>query len=106
MEIYAAETLLDLVVATPLSAGILCGAGRAVTDAQHHAIAWGRLIGSASGITARFSRRRPGGDDHTTGVMQVNDWFWVATAEGRFATVTVTYLGASQRRRIAAAPSS
>lgn len=105
IEIYAADTLLDVVVATPLSASILCGAGRTVAGGQHHAIAWGRFIGSASGITARFSRRRPGGG-HTTGVTAVNDWFWVATAEGRFATVTVTYLGASQRRRIAAVPSS
>jgi hypothetical protein len=40
------------------------------------------------------------------GVIPVNDGFWVATAEGRFASVTVTRLGASQRRQIAAAPSS
>jgi hypothetical protein len=50
----------------------------------------------------RFSRRRPGGGGHAAEVMPVNDWFWVATAEGRFATVT--YLGASQRRRISAVP--
>jgi hypothetical protein len=106
MEIYAAGTLLDVVVATPLSAGILCGASRMVASGQHHAIAWGRLIGSASGITVRFSRRRLGGGGHTADVMPVNDWFWVATAEGRFASVTVTRLGASQRRRIAAVPSS
>jgi hypothetical protein len=106
MEIYAAGTLLDVVVATPLSAGTLCGASRMVVNGQHHAIAWGRLIGSAAGIAVRFSRRRLGGGGHTADVMPVNEWFWVATAEGRFASVTVTYLGASQRRRIAAAPSS
>jgi hypothetical protein len=106
MEIYAADTLLDVVVATPLSAGTLSGASRMVAGGQHHAIAWGRLIGSASGITVRFSRRRLVGGGHTADVMPVNDWFWVATAEGRFASVTVTYLGASQRRRIAAVPSS
>jgi hypothetical protein len=106
MEIYAAGALLDVVVATPLSAGTLSGASRMVAGGQHHAIAWGRLIGSASGITVRFSRRRLGGGGHTADVMPVNDWFWVATAEGRFASVTVTYLGVSQRRRIAAVPSS
>ena len=104
MEIYAADTLLDVVVATPLSAGILCGASRMVAGGQHQAIAWGRLIGSASGITVRFARRRLGGAGRTADVMAVNDWFWVATAEGRFASVIVTYLGASQRRRITAAP--
>src|ERR1700728_1663147 len=104
MEIYAAGPLLDVVVAPPLSAGTLSGASRMVAGGQHHAIAWGRLIGSASGITVRFSRRRLGGGDHTADVTPVNDWFWVATAEGRFASVIVTYLGASQRRRITAAP--
>jgi hypothetical protein len=104
VEIYAADTLLDVVVATPLSAGVLCGAGRAVAAGQHHAIAWGRLIGSAAGITVRFSRRGPGGGGHAAEVMPVSDWFWVATTEGRFAAVTVTYLGISQRRRIAPVP--
>ncbi len=104
MEIYAADTLLDVVVATPLSAGVLCGAARTVTGGQPHAVAWGRLIGSAAGITTRFSRRSLGGGGHAADVMPVNDWFWVATAEGRFATVTVTYLGISTRRRIAGVP--
>jgi hypothetical protein len=103
MEIYAAGTLLDVVVATPLSARTLSGASRMAAGGQHHAIAWGRLIGSASGITVRFCRRL-GGGGHTADVLPVNDWFWVATAEGRFASVTVTCLGVSQRRRIAAVP--
>jgi hypothetical protein len=105
VEIYAAETLLDVVVATPLSAGVLRGAARTVAGGQHHAIAWGRLIGSAAGITVRFSRRGLGEGGHAE-VMPVNDWFWVATAEGRFAAVTVTYLGVTKRRRIAAVPPS
>jgi len=101
MEIYAAGTLLDVVVATPLSAGVLCGATRTVTGGQPHALAWGRLIGSAAGITISFSRRSLGGGGHAAQVMPINDWFWVATAEGRFAAVTVTYLGISTRRRVA-----
>jgi hypothetical protein len=92
-----------VLVATPLSARTLSGASRMVAGGQHHAIAWGRLIGSASGITVRFCRRL-GGKGRTADVMPVNDWFWVAAAEGRFASVTVTYLGVSQRRRIAAVP--
>ena len=104
MEIYAADTLLDVVVATPLSAGVLCGASRTVAGGQHRAIAWGRLVGSSSGITVRFSRRRLGGAGQAAEVMPVNDWFWVAMADGHFATVTATYQGLSQRRRIAAVP--
>jgi hypothetical protein len=104
MEIYAADALLDVVVATPLSAGVLCGASRTVAGGQHRAIAWGRLVDSSSGITVRFSRRRLGAAGQAAEVMAVNDWFWVAMADGHFATVTVTYLGHSQRRRIAAVP--
>jgi hypothetical protein len=104
MEIYAADTLLDVVVATPLSSGFLCVSARTVTGGRHHAIAWGRLIGSAAGISVRFSRRSFGGGGHAAEVMPVNDWFWVATTERRFAAVTVTYLGISKRRRIAAVP--
>ena len=106
MEIYAGDTLLDVVVATPLSAGVLCGASRTVAGGQHRAIAWGRLVGSASGITVRFSRRLLGGGGQAAEVMPVNDWFWVAMANGRFAAVTAAYLGISQRRRIAAVPPS
>jgi hypothetical protein len=106
MEVYAADTLLDVVVATPLAAGVLCGASRAVADGQRRAIAWGRLVGSSSGITVRFARRGPRGGGRTAEVMPVNDWFWVAMADGRFATVTATYQGTSERRRIVAAPPS
>jgi hypothetical protein len=106
MEIYAADTLLDVVVATPLSAGVLCGAARTVTGGQPHAVAWGRLIGSAAGIDVRFSRRGLRGGGHAAKVVPVNDWFWVATGEGRFAAVIVTYLGISTRRRIAGVPPS
>lgn len=106
MEVYAADTLLDVVVATPLAAGILCGASRTVVGGQHRAIAWGRLVGSSSGITVRFSRRGLRGGGHTAEVMQVNDWFWVAMAEGRFGTVSASYRGITERRRIAAVPAS
>jgi hypothetical protein len=102
IEIYAGDTLLDVVVATPLSAGVLCGAARTVANGQRHVIAWGRLVGSAAGIGVRFSRRSLGEGGHAAEVMPVSDWFWVATAEGRFAAVTATYLGTSQRRRIPA----
>jgi hypothetical protein len=104
MEIYAADTLLDVVVATPLSGGVFRGAARTVTGGRPHAVAWGRLIGSAAGIAVRFSRRGLGAGGHAAGVMPINDWFWVATAEGRFAAVTVTYRGISTRRRIGGVP--
>jgi hypothetical protein len=104
MEVYAAETLLDVVVATPLAAGVLCGASRTVAGGQHRAIAWGRLVGSSSGITVRFSRRWPGGSAQAAEVTPVNDFFWVALADGRFARVTTTYRGVGERRRIGAVP--
>jgi hypothetical protein len=100
MEVYAAGTLLGVVVATPLSPGLLFGARRTVWGGQHRAIAWGRLIGSRSGIAVRFSRDRlsPGG--HGAEVIGVTEWFWVALTDGRFAAVTATYQGISEKRRI------
>jgi hypothetical protein len=102
MEIYAAETLLDVVVATPLSSGILCGARRTVWGGQHHAIAWGRLVGSRSGIAVRFYRGMLGRGGHAAVITPVNEWFWVAVADGRFAVVTATYQAITERCRIVA----
>ncbi len=100
MEVYAGEILLDVVVATPLSPGLLCGARRTVWGGRAQAIAWGRLIGSWSGITVRFSRGWLGRGGHAAEVIPVSEWFWLAVADGRFGAVTVSYLGNTERRRV------
>jgi hypothetical protein len=112
LEIYADQTLLGVLVATPLGGGILRGARRTVWDGRPQVIAWGRRPESGGPIGVRFSPNRwPGGlrglgregrGGQVAQAIPVAGWFWVATADGRFGTVTVTHQGLSERRRIAA----
>jgi hypothetical protein len=107
MEIYAGQTLVDVVVATPLAAGILRGARRAFWEGRPQAIAWGRRPESSSQISVRFSRGRgrlgQGGlGGQAAQAIPVAGWFWVAMADGRFGAVTITHQGLSEQRRIAA----
>jgi hypothetical protein len=117
MEIYAADSLLDVVVATRLVAGILRGARRAAWDGLPGAIAWGRTPADGTSIAVHFAQRRlrrwPGSRAQRTErerypggicparVSVVGEWFWVATADGRFDSVTVAHRGTHERRRIA-----
>ncbi|HUA31483.1 MAG TPA: hypothetical protein VMC03_21560 [Streptosporangiaceae bacterium] len=114
MELYAAGTLLDVVVATGLADEVLCGARRAVWDGRPQAIAWGRFpVPRAGGpgrrdVAVLFARgRRPGRDRrrnrdvHVADVIGLAGWFWVAVAEDRFDTVTVVRRGRQATRRLA-----
>jgi hypothetical protein len=71
MEIYVADNLLDVVVATRLGAGILRGARRASWDGLPGAIAWGRLPADGTSIAVHFAQRRlrrwPGSRAQRTG---------------------------------------
>jgi hypothetical protein len=117
MEIYVADNLLDVVVATKLRAGILRGARRAAWDGLPGAIAWGRLPADGTNIAVHFAQRRlgrwPGSRAQRTDrercpggicpaqVSVVGERFWVATADGRFDFVAVAHHGTHDRRRIA-----
>jgi hypothetical protein len=118
MELYAAGTLLDVVVATELADEVLCGARRAVWDRRHLAIAWGRrpvpdanapgrhdvaVSFARGGHRMRWARRRNRDfrqDARVADIVGVTGWFWVAVADGRFDTVTVTRHGKQARRRL------
>jgi hypothetical protein len=109
MEVYAGQTLLDVVVATPLTAEILRGARRTYWNDQSHAVAWGRLPADGSPIEVRFSlgraarRETPGAQrGQVADVTVIEEWFWLAMAQGRFDTVTVTRDELRRQRRIAA----
>jgi hypothetical protein len=119
MELYAAGTLLDVVVATELADEVLCGSRRAVWDGRPQANAWGRHCvpdaeGSGHrGVAVLFARGRPGrrfgprpnrafpGDAGEAEVIGLAGQFWVALADGRFDTVTVVRRGNQARRRLA-----
>ena len=119
MEVYAGQTLLDVVVATDLADEVLCGSRRAVWDGRPLAIAWGRLSVPCAddpghrGVAAFFARGRrwrPAGprrnrafpeDVAVADVIGLAGQFWVALADGRFDTVTVVRRGSQARRRLA-----
>jgi hypothetical protein len=118
MELYAAGTLLDVVVATDLADEVLCGARRAIWDGRPQAIAWGRLTVPAAGgpghrdVAVLFARGRLGrrrdrrrnrgfpGAVPVADVVGLAGWFWVAIADGRFDTVTVMRRGQQATRRL------
>jgi hypothetical protein len=108
MEVYADQTLLDVVVATSLAAEILRGARRMFFRDEPFALAWGRLPAGDPPIEVRFSlgraarREVPGAPrGYLAEVTPVEEWFWVAVARGRFDTVTVTHDELRQQRRLA-----
>lgn len=105
LEIYAAGSLIDVVVASSLASRLLRGACKAVIGRQARAIAWGCLPttrGKAPSVEFMSGIRRRG---HVQQAETVADWFWFADAGGRFSKVMVTSqaVRASCRTRWAAA---
>ena len=102
LEVYAAGVLLDVVVATPLSAGILRGACVAEAGGRPCSLAWGRLPERGQRLAVEFSRLALRPRPQPAQVIEVDWWFWVAMAGGRFATVTAAHPGGQERRRLRA----
>ena len=98
LEVYVAGTLADVLVATPLARAVL-GGGRAVPGRADRAVAWGRQTGD--GLPDVEFRFRPGrGRPRPAVVTAVGRRFWVAMADGRFASVTATYRDGAERLRL------
>jgi hypothetical protein len=100
LEVYAGGTLLDVMVATPLSAAVLRGARRAAVAGRLPALAWGLLPADGPPVTVEFRQpglRRPARRGEVT---EVGWWFWVALAEGRFSAVSVAHRGGRERQRL------
>lgn len=100
LEVYAGGVLVDVVVATPLTAGVLRGACRAGRGSRQQAIAWGRIPADGTPVRVEFTaggRRQPPTDAAVTGLGR---WFWVALADGEITAVTVTHRGGRERRRV------
>ncbi|MEV5750901.1 hypothetical protein AB0L00_24015 [Actinoallomurus sp. NPDC052308] len=92
LEVYDAETLVDVVVETPVAPETLRGARRGVSPGGPCAIAWGRLPGGTAlpeVLFAGWTRRYP------ADVFMVGGFCWLAVAHGRFTTVRVSHRGDS-----------
>lgn len=98
LEMYVAGTLVDVLVATPLSRAVL-GGGRALRGRGELAVAWGRQTAEGTpGV--EFCPLPFGGRPRPAPVTPVGRWFWVAEADGRFASVTVSHRGGRERLRL------
>ncbi|GAB2867477.1 hypothetical protein GCM10027176_81470 [Actinoallomurus bryophytorum] len=94
LEVYDAESLIDVVVATRVAPEILRGARRG----HRSAFAWGRLPLEAGALTVLFGRGRRHRDVHAAGVIAVGGFCWLAVAHGTFNNVTVSHRGARRGR--------
>jgi len=100
LEVYAAGVLLDVIVATPLSVAVLCGGCSAGTGAGTCSLAWGRLPADGAAVTVEFARPGLPRRRRAAAVAEVDRSFWVATASGRFTTVTAAHRDGRERRRM------
>ena len=96
LEVYAAGSLLDVVVASSRAGRLLRGACAVVVAGQARTIAWGCLPTACAELpSVEFLRgriRRRAQPEETEGVAS---WFWFADTDRRYSRVQVT----SQRGR-------
>ncbi|GAA4637753.1 hypothetical protein GCM10023196_092830 [Actinoallomurus vinaceus] len=93
LEVYDAETLVDVVVRTSVAPEILRGARRGVSRGRPCAVAWGRLPADATLPVVVFTGGRWAGRTHRAEVIAVGGFCWLAVAYGRFTTVAVEHRG-------------
>lgn len=99
LEMYAAGILMDVMVAQSLAPQILRGARSAVWAGQPCAVAWGCLPADETSLAVTFGRGRVRPRLSAAEVMTIADWFWMALADRRADSVTVTSHGRAERCR-------
>ena len=101
VEIYAAGSMLDVMVAPALAARVLRGACSLAWAGQPCAVAWG-FLPARPGFSVWFTRGPARSLRSAAPVRVIAGSFWVAPAEGRFRAVTVEHGGGRDRRRVRA----
>jgi hypothetical protein len=110
LEIYHAGSLLDVMVAPSLAPAILrgarcavwAGARCAVWTGEPCAVAWGCLPADGRDLSVTFSAGRVRPRPRAAEVISIAGWFWIALADGRLRSVTVTHGGTRERCRMRA----
>jgi hypothetical protein len=100
LEMYAAGTLMDVMVARSLAPRILRGARCAAGAGPPCAVAWGSLPAGGARPSVVFSRGRARPRLIAAEVTAIAGWFWIALADGRSDRVTVTSPGIRERCRV------
>ena len=101
LEVYAGESVVDVMVACSRGCQLLRGACWAVVAGEPHTLAWGCLpvLGGPAPCVALsygrlFPRSQPAQAD------SVASWFWLAAAHGRFSRVTAASPAANESCRV------
>jgi hypothetical protein len=90
LEVYAAGSLVDVMVTSSPASQLLRGACTVVVAGQARAIAWGCLPGACGELPwAEFLRGRIRRRAQPEETECVAGWFWFADADGRFSHVAV-----------------
>jgi len=91
LEVHAAGSLIDVMVASSRASQLLRGACRAVVTRQARTIAWGCLpTARGERPSVEFIRGRIRHRAQPVEAESVAGWFWFAQADGRFSQVVVT----------------
>jgi hypothetical protein len=107
VEIYAAGSMLDVMVAPALAPRVLAspvlrGACALPWAGQPCAVAWG-FMPARPGFSVWFTRGPARSRSYAVPVSVIAGWFWVAPAEGRFRVATAEHGGGRDRCRVRAA---
>ncbi len=112
VEVYEADSLLDVVASTRIAAQLLRGARMARSADGGRAFAWGRLPLSGDVMSVEFSRGRVRTSRHSAPVVRATvvrptvveaaSWCWLAVADGPYDAVTVRCGGMAIRSRLRA----
>jgi hypothetical protein len=103
LEVYAAGSLIDVVVAPSLGCRLLRGACSAVVTRNPRAIAWGCLpVTGSPPPDVEFVRRRFRPRPQPANTDSVAGRFWFAMADGCFSRVTAVSHGTRESCRVLA----
>jgi hypothetical protein len=101
LEIYAAGSLIDVMVASSRGSQLLHGACRAAVGRQVRVSAWGCLPAARGGLpSVEFVRGRIHRRAQQAEAENVVGWFWFAEVDERFSHVVVTSRGERESCRI------
>jgi hypothetical protein len=101
LEVYAAGSLIDVMVASSRASQPLHGACRAAVAGQARSIAWGCQLTALGELPCvEFARGRVRRRAQPAMAGSLAGWFWFADADGRFSQVVVTSQGERESCRI------
>jgi hypothetical protein len=103
LEVYAGESVVDVVVAPSRGGQLLRGACSMVVAGESRTLAWGCLPvpgGPVPGV--EFSRGRVFPRRQGAQAASIASWFWLAAVDGRFTQVAAASPGTDESCRVLA----